>query len=71
MTTELNVLQIARGWGCHAIALHCDPRNDSAAQLYVQEGYRTAALEPFLLQFWEGRPGTRLQLMIKTLQKHP
>ena len=41
--------------------------------MYQKAGYRKAADEPFLLQFLEGRPGCRLELMVQNVihLKHP
>ena len=63
----LLLLQVAKSWGCHCVVLHCDPRNLAAYRMYQQGGFRRVSKEPIVLQFLEGRPGRRLELMIKRL----
>eukprot|EP00268_Persea_americana_P051355 TRINITY_DN5672_c1_g1_i3.p1 TRINITY_DN5672_c1_g1~~TRINITY_DN5672_c1_g1_i3.p1 ORF type:complete len:274 (+),score=57.90 TRINITY_DN5672_c1_g1_i3:77-898(+) len=31
---------LAKSWGCHAIALHCETNNQAAMQLYLGHGFR-------------------------------
>lgn len=49
--------QLARAWGCSAIALHVDPCNEAAHALYKNNGYKDVMEEPWLLRFLEGRQG--------------
>lgn len=46
--------QLARSWGCSAIALHVDPSNEAAYALYKNNGYREVMEEPWLMRFLEG-----------------
>lgn len=63
--------QQARAWGCRSIALHVDLNNTSAYELYRRAGYKVAATEPPWVRYVEGRPGSRLVLMMRTLRTMP
>ena len=37
---------LAAKWGCRAVGLHCNAKNDAAWKLYRSLGYRRTVLEP-------------------------
>lgn len=58
-------MQVAREWGCLAIALHCNPDNAAAYELYRNAGYEPALVEPMWYSFLQGQ--SRLDIMTKSL----
>ncbi|EFJ26500.1 hypothetical protein SELMODRAFT_97255 [Selaginella moellendorffii] len=64
--------QVARGWGCRSIALHCDACNGAAVALYKSQGYRRVPV-PLNAKWPQPKAvaSSTLLLMIKLLIKHP
>jgi ribosomal protein S18 acetylase RimI-like enzyme len=60
--------RLAAEWGCRSVALHVDPGNIPAVELYRRCGYRKAGRQPEWQRVIEGRP-TALTLMIKVLPR--
>lgn len=59
---------LAAEWGCRSIALHVDPTNTPAVQMYESHGYRRAVQQPTWQQLLEGRPHP-LVLMMRRLPR--
>lgn len=59
------IAQLARKWGCMASALHCNPANAAAFELYSRAGYHTVTVEPVWYSFLQGQ--SRLEVMTKNL----
>eukprot|EP00270_Netrium_digitus_P017870 TRINITY_DN6685_c0_g3_i1.p1 TRINITY_DN6685_c0_g3~~TRINITY_DN6685_c0_g3_i1.p1 ORF type:complete len:101 (-),score=9.42 TRINITY_DN6685_c0_g3_i1:346-612(-) len=57
---------VAKGWGCRAMALHCDVHNSSALQLYLSSDFRII-LQPLGARWPQPMPspGAKLTLMMK------
>jgi ribosomal protein S18 acetylase RimI-like enzyme len=58
---------LAREWGCRSAALHCNPNNTPAWELYTRLGYRKTVQEPPWMPILNQRPGDRCFLMVKRL----
>ena len=60
--------ELAKSWGCHAVALHCNSLDDGAMGLYSSHGYRP--LHPPSGQAWPEPPvgdDQKLNLMVKEI----
>jgi len=57
---------LAAAWGCRSVALHVDPENVPAVELYRRAGYRFVMKQPEWQRFVEGR-ATALSLMMRAL----
>lgn len=58
--------ECAKQWSCRSIALHVDPTNTAAYNLYSRLGYRKVAIQPQWQSKLEGRTNP-LMLMLKRL----
>lgn len=61
-------LEAAAGWGCRSVALHVDPSNVAAVELYQRAGFRAVARQPEWQRMVEGR-ATALLLMLAVLPR--
>ena len=59
--------EVAATWGCRSVALHVDPGNEAAVNLYRSLGYRFVSRETELAAWFEGR--NPLALMVKLLRR--
>ena len=60
--------ELALQWGCRSVALHVDPGNTPAVELYKNAGYRFVAKQPEWQRMIEGRQNP-LALMLRVLPK--
>lgn len=58
--------QAAAEWGCRSVALHVDPANTAAVEMYRRAGYRRVADQPGWQRILEGR-ARPLALMMRVL----
>lgn len=58
--------QAAAQWGCRSVALHVDPGNTAAVEMYRRAGYRKVADQPQWQRILEGR-SKPLALMLRVL----
>ena len=59
---------VALQWGCRSVALHVDPTNRPAVELYESAGYRFVARQPEWQRMFEGRSNP-LSLMVRVLPR--
>ncbi|KAL4418803.1 hypothetical protein ABPG77_010212 [Micractinium sp. CCAP 211/92] len=58
--------QVAAEWGCRSVALHVDPANTAALEVYRRAGYRRVSDQPGWQRILEGR-SRPLALMMRVL----